>query len=69
VLYRHKHPAWWLQSFLAGVATMVLGGRNHVGQLQKVTVNFQYSNFWVQNFAGVSYEGCVRLSTMYGWAV
>jgi hypothetical protein len=35
-MYRDKHPRWWLQSFLAGVATLVLGGRNHTGQLLKV---------------------------------
>ncbi|KAF6260603.1 hypothetical protein COO60DRAFT_1505467 [Scenedesmus sp. NREL 46B-D3] len=36
VMYKEKHPRWWLQSFLAGVATLVLGARNHTGQLLKV---------------------------------
>jgi hypothetical protein len=61
VLYRHKHPAWWLQSFLAGVATMVLGGRNHVGQLQKVIVKYRYSNFWAYELCWVIIQG-VRAS-------
>lgn len=27
-LHRHKHPKWWLQSFLAGVPRLALGGRD-----------------------------------------
>ena len=27
-LYRHKYAKWWLQSFLAGVPTLGLGGRD-----------------------------------------
>ena len=27
-LYRHKHPKWWLQSYLAGVPALVLGARD-----------------------------------------
>jgi len=27
-LYKFKHPTWWIQSFLAGVPTMVLGERD-----------------------------------------
>lgn len=27
-LYRFKHPKWWLQSFLAGVERLALGGRD-----------------------------------------
>ncbi|WIA33467.1 hypothetical protein OEZ86_006597 [Tetradesmus obliquus] len=36
IMYKDKHPRWWLQSFLAGVTTLVLGARNHTGQLLKV---------------------------------
>eukprot|EP00983_Pelagomonas_calceolata_P031454 986537-Pelagomonas_calceolata.AAC.5 len=27
-LYAHKYPKWWLQSFLAGVPELILGGRD-----------------------------------------
>lgn len=27
-LYRHKHPKWWLQSYLAGVPALILGARD-----------------------------------------
>ncbi|GIL82860.1 hypothetical protein Vretimale_8362 [Volvox reticuliferus] len=36
-LYREKYPRWWVQSFLAGVPTLVLGGRDRSGILQKVS--------------------------------
>ncbi|GLC41639.1 hypothetical protein PLESTB_000693900 [Pleodorina starrii] len=35
-LYREKYPRWWVQSILAGVPTLVLGGRDRSGILQKV---------------------------------
>eukprot|EP00878_Enallax_costatus_P008175 GHUV01008548.1.p1 GENE.GHUV01008548.1~~GHUV01008548.1.p1 ORF type:complete len:346 (+),score=90.54 GHUV01008548.1:62-1099(+) len=35
-LYKEKHPRWWVQSYLAGISTLVLGGRDHNGQLHKV---------------------------------
>lgn len=35
-MYEDKYPRWWLQSFLAGVPTLVLGGRDGSGMLQKV---------------------------------
>ena len=37
VMYGEKHPRWWVQSFLAGVPLMVLGGRDDKGMLQKVS--------------------------------
>ncbi|GIL54992.1 hypothetical protein Vafri_10666 [Volvox africanus] len=36
-LYQEKYPRWWLQSFLAGVPTLVLGGRDRDGIIRKVT--------------------------------
>jgi len=36
VMYGEKHPRWWVQSFLAGVPLMVLGGRDDKGMLQKI---------------------------------
>lgn len=35
-IYGQKHPRWWVQSFLAGVPTLVLGGRDGRGMLHKV---------------------------------
>jgi RAT1-interacting protein len=35
-MYSQKHPRWWLQSYLAGVSTLVLGGRDKQGKLLKV---------------------------------
>jgi RAT1-interacting protein len=35
-MYNVKHPRWWLQSWLAGVPTLVLGGRDQTGCLRKV---------------------------------
>jgi RAI1 like PD-(D/E)XK nuclease len=40
VMYKEKHPRWWVQSFLAGVDTLVLGGRDHNGQLLKVCLSY-----------------------------
>jgi len=36
-LYNLKWPKWWIQSFLAGVETIVLGGRDDAGMLTEVT--------------------------------
>ncbi|KAG2434870.1 hypothetical protein HYH02_012070 [Chlamydomonas schloesseri] len=36
-LLRDKYPRWWLQSYLAGVPTLVLGGRDRAGVLREVT--------------------------------
>ena len=27
-LHKHKHTKWWVQSYLAGVPTLALGGRD-----------------------------------------
>ncbi len=35
-MYNSKHPRWWLQSYLAGVPYLVLGGRDPHGTLVKV---------------------------------
>ncbi|EFJ41536.1 hypothetical protein VOLCADRAFT_98564 [Volvox carteri f. nagariensis] len=35
-LYRDKYARWWVQSYLAGVPTLVAGGRDRSGILQKV---------------------------------
>ncbi|KAI3430830.1 hypothetical protein D9Q98_009241 [Chlorella vulgaris] len=35
-LYRHKHPKWWLQSFLAGVPRLALGARDDEGMVHRV---------------------------------
>jgi RAT1-interacting protein len=35
-LYEDKHRRWWVQSFLAGIPTLVLGGRDVHGTLHKV---------------------------------
>ncbi|GFR50350.1 hypothetical protein Agub_g12559 [Astrephomene gubernaculifera] len=35
-LYRDKYPRWWLQSFLAGVPTLLLGGRDRGGTVRQV---------------------------------
>jgi len=35
-LYAHKYPKWWLQSFLAGVPELILGGRDSQGFLTEV---------------------------------
>lgn len=34
--YRFKHPKWWLQSFLAGVTTLGLGGRDDEGRIHRI---------------------------------
>lgn len=36
-LYGKKHPRWWVQSYLAGIPTLVLGGRDQTGTLHKVS--------------------------------
>lgn len=38
-MYSLKHPRWWVQSYLAGVPTLVLGGRDGGGSLVKVRVS------------------------------
>jgi hypothetical protein len=55
VVYKEKHPRWWLQSFLGGVATLVLGARNHTGQLLKVRTA---SGSWILQ----SVDHCVSCS-------
>lgn len=40
-LYAHKYPRWWLQSFLAGVSDIVLGGRDQQGNLKDVRINIE----------------------------
>jgi RAT1-interacting protein len=35
-IYSIKHPRWWVQSYLAGVPTLVLGCRDQQGNLIKV---------------------------------
>ncbi|KAF5841463.1 hypothetical protein DUNSADRAFT_12907 [Dunaliella salina] len=35
-LYSQKYPKWWLQSFLAGVPELILGGRDNKGFLKEV---------------------------------
>ncbi|PNW80989.1 hypothetical protein CHLRE_07g338400v5 [Chlamydomonas reinhardtii] len=36
-LLRDKYPRWWLQSYLAGVPTLVLGGRDRGGVITEVS--------------------------------
>ena len=41
-IYSQKHPRWWVQSFLAGVPHLALGGRDDAGVLRRVrTVSVQ----------------------------
>lgn len=35
-LYRYKHPAWWLQSYLVGIDTLVLGQRDKEGLIHRI---------------------------------
>ncbi len=35
-LAQNKWPKWWLQSFLAGVETLVLGARDDAGMVTDV---------------------------------
>ena len=44
-----RFSKWWVQSFLAGVATMVVGGRDDKGMLTEVSVDA------VWKFVGVGY--------------
>jgi RAT1-interacting protein len=37
-MYKHRHPKWWVQSFLAGVTHLVLGFRDDGGVVQQVDV-------------------------------
>lgn len=34
--YRDKYPRWWIQSYLAGVPTLVAGARDRAGKLLSV---------------------------------
>lgn len=49
-MYKDKHPRWWVQSYLAGISTLVLGGRDHNGHLHKVCIDV---SGWSQSKADV----------------
>lgn len=45
-IHRHKHPKWWLQSFLAGVPALVLGARDD--QVGKTGVDIWFSGYLLE---------------------
>lgn len=54
-MYTVKHPRWWVQSYLAGVPTMVLGGRDQGGNLIKVRVVGHTAALLLRPLSGVCF--------------